>query len=61
MFFKLLKDAFQFKRKNLRNNLKAYNLDTINSVLKNYGLDLNCRAEELKIEIFIDIANKITN
>ena len=60
LFFQLIKDAFHLKRKNLRNNLKNYNLSKIEEVLNLYHFDLNARAEELSIEIFIDIANKIT-
>ena len=59
-FQKLLKDSFQFKRKNLKNNLKSYDLNKISEVLSKYGLDLNVRAEQLKLEIFIDIANGIS-
>ena len=51
----LIRDAFQFKRKQLKNNLKAYDLKKIESILKKYNLDLTCRAEEISIEIFIDI------
>lgn len=56
-FNNLVKDAFQFKRKNLRNNLKKYDLDKINSILIKHSLSLNNRAEDLSYEIFIDIAN----
>ena len=59
LLFKLLKDAFKMKRKNLRNNLKEYDLDVINDVLKSYGMDLTNRAEDLNINIFIDIVNKL--
>ena len=59
VFFKLIKDAFRMKRKNLRNNLRDYDLDKIKEVLIKYNLDLNARAEELSIEIFIDIANNL--
>lgn len=58
-FQKVIRDSFQFKRKNLRNNLKNYDLDKILSVLQKYGFDLNVRAEQLKLEIFVDIANEI--
>ena len=33
-FEKLIKDAFQFKRKNLRNNLKKYDLERISKILE---------------------------
>ena len=60
LFFKLIRDAFTFKRKTLRNNLKVYNLDTIEEVLNKYNFDLNVRAENLSIEIFADIANSLS-
>ena len=58
-FFQLVRDAFRFKRKNLRNNLKNYDLVKIEEVLKKYNMDLTARAEELPLDIFIDIANKL--
>lgn len=57
--FKLIKDSFRFKRKNLRNNLKDYNLSKVEEVLKKYDKDLTSRAETLSLEIFIDISNNI--
>ena len=59
IFFKLIKDSFAMKRKNIRNNLKHYNLELVESILKNYGLDLTCRAENIPLDCFIDIANEI--
>jgi len=59
IFFKLIKDAFKMKRKNLRNNLKEYDLNKISKTLIKYNLDLTARAEELSINIFIDIANNL--
>lgn len=58
-FEQIIKDAFQFKRKNLRNNLKKYDLNKIQEILFKYNLDLSCRAEEISTEIFIDISNNI--
>lgn len=58
-FFKLVKDSFVQKRKTLRNNLLSYDLDKISNVLKKYNLDLSVRAEHLKIEVFVDIANEL--
>lgn len=58
-FQKLVLDSFQFKRKNIRNNLKNYDLDKISFILNKYGFDLNVRAEQLSVEIFVDIANYI--
>ena len=60
LFFKLVRDAFKFKRKNLRNNLKEYNLDVVNEVLSKYNLDLTVRAENLTIDQFIEISNKLS-
>ena len=57
LFFKLVKDSFVQKRKTLRNNLKGYDLEKIEKVLNKYGFDLSVRAEQLPIEIFVDIAN----
>ena len=59
LFFKLVRDSFKQKRKNLRNNLKDYDLDIIENVLAKYNFDLSCRAEQLDIEIFVDIANSL--
>lgn len=59
ILFKLIKDSFRFKRKNLRNNLKEYNLEKIEEVLKKHNKNLTARAETLSLEVFIDIANNI--
>lgn len=57
LFFKLVRDSFKFKRKNLRNNLKGYNLEKLEEALKKLSLDLTVRAESLTIEDFIFISN----
>ena len=59
LFFKLVRDAFTQKRKNLRNNLKTYNLEKIEEVLKKHNFDLTVRAEQLSIEVFVDISNHL--
>ena len=60
MFFeRIVRDSFQYKRKNLRNNLKKYNLDLVEKVLSKYGLNLTVRAEALPVEVFVDIANEL--
>ena len=59
LFFKVVRDSFQFKRKNLRNNLKTYDLNIIRSVLQDYDYDLTVRAEQLSVEIFVAIANAL--
>lgn len=58
-FNKLVKDAFQFKRKNIRNNLKSYNLEKINKILNKYNYSISNRAEELSYEIFVELANNL--
>lgn len=59
IFNNLIESAFQFKRKNLRNNLKTFNLDIISPVLEANGYSLNNRAEEIPIEVYIEISNKL--
>ena len=60
IFFKLIKDSFMMKRKNIRNNLKSYDLEIIEKVLNKYNLDLNCRAENIPLDCFVEIANEIS-
>ena len=59
VFEKLVKDSFQFKRKNIKNNLKNYNLEIIDKILSENNLSLSSRAEEISVEIFVKIANAI--
>lgn len=59
VFFKLVRDSFTHKRKNLKNNLKGYDLEKINNILKKYNLDLSVRAEQLTINQFIEISNEL--
>lgn len=59
LFFNLIRDSFRFKRKTLRNNLKGYDLMKIEQTLKNYHFDLSVRAEELPLEVFVDISNNL--
>ena len=59
VFFKLVRDSFVQKRKTLRNNLKNYDLNKIEEVLSKYGFDLTVRAEQLSLDIYIDIANNL--
>ena len=59
VFFKLIRSSFKQKRKTLRNNLKDYDLDKVLNILKKYNLDLSVRAENISLEIFIDIANNL--
>ena len=59
VFFKLVRDSFVQKRKTLRNNLKNYDLNKIEEVLKKHNFDLSVRAEQLSIEIFAEISNNL--
>lgn len=58
-FKKFIFDCFQYKRKNLRNNLKKYDLTLISSILEKYNLTLNNRAEEVETKIFLEIFNSL--
>lgn len=58
-FFKLVKDSFKQKRKTIKNNLKEYDLFKIETILKKYNMDLNTRAEQISMDIFIEIANNL--
>ena len=59
LFFSLVRDSFKYKRKTLKNNLKGYNLDKIEVVLNRYSMDLSIRAEQLPLDVFIEIANNL--
>jgi 16S rRNA (adenine1518-N6/adenine1519-N6)-dimethyltransferase len=59
LFFKLVRDSFKFKRKNLKNNLKGYNLDKIEEALMKLNKDLTVRAESLTVDDLIYISNYI--
>ena len=59
LFFNLVKDSFTQKRKTIKNNLKNYNLEKIEEVLKKYNYDLSVRAEQLPIEVFVEITNSL--
>ncbi len=60
LFFELIRKAFSQKRKTLRNNLKDYDLEKIEKVLNKYSFSLMTRAEELPIDVFVDIANELS-
>ena len=58
-FETIVRDSFQFKRKNIKNNLKKYDLQIVESVLKEYGYDLSVRAENLDVRVFVDLSNAL--
>lgn len=59
LFFNLIKDSFKQKRKTLRNNLKGYNLEKIEAILKKHNMDLSIRAEQISLETFVEISNNL--
>lgn len=61
LFFKLIRDSFSQKRKTIRNNLKGYNLEVVETVLNKYGYNLTVRAEQLPLEIFVNLSNSLYN
>lgn len=58
-FERIVRDSFQFKRKTIKNNLRSYDLDIVSDVLSRYGYDLSVRAENLELDVFIDLANEL--
>jgi 16S rRNA (adenine1518-N6/adenine1519-N6)-dimethyltransferase len=61
LFFKLIRDSFTQKRKTIKNNLKEYDLKIIEKVLNKYNYDLSIRAEQISLDIFVEIANELSN
>ncbi len=59
IFFKLINDSFKQKRKTLKNNLKDYNWNKIKEILEKNNLNETIRAEQIPIEVYIEIANKL--
>lgn len=59
VLFELIKDSFKQKRKTLKNNLKGYDLEKIDNALKKHKMDLNVRAEQISLDLFIEIANRL--
>ena len=55
-FEKLIKDSFKYKRKNLRNNLKEYDLILIESILNKNNYSLSDRAEDISVEVYVEVA-----
>lgn len=60
MFSQLVQDSFRMKRKNIKNNLKHYDLNLISEILSKYHLDLTVRAESIPLECFVEIANALS-
>jgi len=60
-FFKLIKDSFKQKRKTIRNNLSNYDLNKIEEILISHNYSLSSRAEQIPIDVFVDLANKLSD
>ena len=60
ILLKLIEDSFKMKRKTLKNNLKNYNWSKIQEILIKNNLPLTIRAEQIPLEIYIDIANNLS-
>lgn len=58
MFFKFVRDSFKQKRKNLRNNLREYDLIKLENALKKVNKDLTYRAEQMSLEDFVSVFNE---
>lgn len=59
-FEKLVKSAFQFKRKTIKNNLiKKYDLDVVNRILEKHGFDLSTRSERIPYYVFVEMSNEL--
>ena len=60
IFFKLVRDSFQYKRKTIKNNLYNYDLKIVEKVLNNNGYDLSVRAEQLPLDVYVELANELS-
>lgn len=58
-FYKLIKDSFKQKRKNLKNNLVNYDLEKLENILNEINKSLKNRAEELSVKEFVYLANRL--
>ena len=58
-FSKLINDSFQMKRKTLKNNLKLYDWNKVLQVLKSYNLNDNIRAEQIPLDVFVELYNNL--
>ena len=58
LFFKLIREAFNQRRKTLINNLSnSYSKELINKMLLNFNIKPNVRSEELGIDDFVNFSN----
>lgn len=59
LFYRIVRESFQFKRKTLKNNLKEYDFEVVSKVLNENNFPDNVRGEQLPIEMFIKISDAI--
>lgn len=59
LFFRIVKDSFRFKRKSIKNNLKLYDSAIVASALEENNFTMNHRAEQITLDTFIDISDKL--
>lgn len=55
-FDKLIKEAFQFKRKKILNNITSISKDKIRYILEKNGYNEDARSEELDLSTFVELA-----
>ena len=60
-YLRFVRDAFQNKRKTLKNNMKSYDFNKIKSILATLGYQENVRAEEISKEDFRTLASLYKN
>lgn len=58
-FEKLIKAAFQFKRKTIANNLYLYDKEKVSHILGLHGHSLQNRAEEIDLATYIDLSQNV--
>lgn len=58
-FLNIIKDSFKHKRKTLLNNLKDYDVTKIKEILIANDISVNARAENIPIEVFLELAENI--
>jgi len=57
-FLRFVRDAFQNKRKTLKNNLKEYNWEKMKLILEDLGYSEYVRAEEIEKDDFYTLVNR---
>ena len=59
-FERLVRDAFQFKRKTIKNNLiNKYDMDIVSTVLLRNDLNVSMRSENVPYYVFVELSNEL--